>query len=125
MSVLHIWTFSVSVFFLKQTKQTIEIYTGFAKNVSSIKMSFCNEKTGLYFPAPTPLLLTACTELFRKSGRPGYTGSKRFVRMQGLLHMQNHLWLLVPAWEPAHQARGAFACSLLRFSEGACSRLRS
>lgn len=63
MSILHIWTFSVFVF-LKQTKQNIEIYTGFAKNVSSIKMTFCKEK--LVYASPPFFLLTACTS-FRKS----------------------------------------------------------
>lgn len=74
MSILHIWTFSVFVF-LKQTKQNIEIYTGFAKNVSSIKMTFCNEK--LVYASPL-FLLTACT-FFRKSVRLGFTGNKHFV----------------------------------------------
>lgn len=57
--------------FFKQTKQNTEIYTGFAKNVSSIKMTFCNEK--LFYASPPPLLLTACTELFRKIGRLSHT----------------------------------------------------
>lgn len=77
---------------------------------------------------PSPALLSACTELFRKSGHPGYTGNEHFECIQGCLHMQKHLWLLVPAQEPLHwenavPAQGAFAGKLLRLSEGACGHV--
>lgn len=91
-------------------------------------MTFCNEK--LVYNFFHPLSLIACTELFRKSSCPAYTGNTHFVCVQGCLHMQNHLWLLVSVWESAYQenaapAWGAFTCGLLGLREGACAWLRT
>lgn len=104
MSILHIWTFSVFVF-LKQTKQNIEIYTGFAKNVSSIKMTFCNEK--LVYASP-PFLLTACN-FWRKCVRLGFSGNKHFVCIQGGLHVQKMPLVVVACM--AMQTPGKCSCS--------------
>lgn len=85
MSILHIWTFSVFVF-LKQTKQNIEIYTGFAKNVSSIKMTFCKEK--LVYASP-PFFFADCLHFLQKKSVWVLLGTNALCASRGICTCKN------------------------------------